>query len=138
MRGICFSELRLGLRPLNGCLATVSLQLPYAFPGTLQKTSCGAVSMPATSEPRRSKRVTLKKRASLIVVNFKGHLERFPCVVLDKSQGGFRVRVSSRLRRGQAVEVVLDEDPPDSVRCSVIWTGKPGSKQEGEAGLQTV
>ena len=90
------------------------------------------------STTRQSTRVTLKKRGSLIVVNFKGHMERLPCIVLDRSQGGFRVRVSSKLRRGQVVEVTLEEDPGDSVRCSVVWTGKPGSKQEGQAGLQTV
>ena len=85
---------------------------------------------------RRSSRGTLKKRGSLIVVNLKGNLERLPCVVLDKSQGGFRIRVSSRLRPGQAVEVALDEDASHSVRCNVVWTGKPGSGQEGQAGLQ--
>lgn len=105
----------------------LSLQLPGTF-----------LSMPPTPEPRRSKRVPLKGRASLIVVNHKGRMERLPCIVLDRSQGGFRVRVSSKLRRGQVVEVSLDEDPGNSVRCSVVWTGKPGSKQEGEAGLQTV
>ena len=85
---------------------------------------------------RRSSRVTLKKRGSLIVVNLKGNLERLPCVVLDKSQGGFRIRVSSRFRAGQAVEVALDEDASHPVQCSVVWTGKAGSQQEGQAGLQ--
>lgn len=85
---------------------------------------------------RRSQRVTLKKRGSLIVVNLKGNLERLPCIVLDKSQGGFRIRVSSRLRAGQALEVALDEDATHPVRCSVVWTGKAGSQQEGQAGLQ--
>ena len=85
---------------------------------------------------RRLTRVALKKRASLIVANRKGNMERLPCVVLDKSQGGFRVLVSSRLRLGQAVEVILDEFASDSVRCSVVWTGKPGSEREGQAGLQ--
>lgn len=94
--------------------------------------------MPATPEPRRSKRVPLKGRASLIVANHKGRMERFPCIVLDQSQGGFRVRVSSKLRRGQVVEVSLEEDPGNPVRCSVVWIGKPESRQQGEAGLQTV
>jgi len=90
------------------------------------------------SEHRRSKRVITRNRASLIV-NFKGHAERRPCLIVDRSPGGFRLRgVSSRLRRGQVVEVILDEDPSNPVRCSVIWTGQPGSKQEGEAGLETV
>ena len=54
------------------------------------------------------------------------------------SQDGFRLHVSSRLRRGQIVEVILDEDPGNAVRCRVIWIGKQGSKQEGEVGLETV
>ena len=94
--------------------------------------------MPITPESRRSKRVPLKERASLIVVNRKGRVERLPCIALDRSQGGFRVRLSFKLRRGQVVEVSLDEDPGNPVQCSMVWVGKPGSKQEGEVGLKTV
>jgi hypothetical protein len=32
----------------------------------------------------------------------------------------------------------MDEDPLDSVRCSVVWIGKTNSKYEGEVGLETV
>ena len=88
-------------------------------------------------ELRRSKRVNSKHRASLIV-SFRGHVERLPCLVVDRSQGGFRVRVTSRLRRGQVVEMILDEEPSSLVRCSVKWIGKPGSKQQGEVGLGIV
>jgi len=56
--------------------------------------------------PRRSKPGTLKKRASLIVVN---------------------------LRRGQVVEVSLDEDLGKPGRRNVVGPGKTGSKQEGDA-----
>lgn len=93
--------------------------------------------MSSTPEHRQSNRIVTKNRASLFV-SFKGHVERRPCLVVDRSQGGFRVRVSSKLRRGQVVEVCLDEDPGNPVRCSVVWIGKPGSKQEGQAGLQNV
>jgi hypothetical protein len=41
-------------------------------------------------------------------------------------------------RRGQVVEVILDEETPCPERCSVVWVGKAGSKQEGEVGLETV
>ena len=94
------------------------------------------MSLSPAPKVRRSKRIVSKKRASL-VVNFKGHAERRPCLIVDSSQDGFRLRVSFKLKRGQAVEVILDEDPGNSVQCSVIWIGKPGSKQEGEVGLQT-
>ena len=53
---------------------------------------------------------------------------RFPSI------NGFRVRGSFHLRRGQIVEVILDEDPLNAVRCSVVWIGKTGSRNEGEVG----
>ncbi len=41
-----------------------------------------------------------------------------------------------RLKRGQVVEIIPDEDPLNISKCQVIWTSKPGSKQEGKVGLQ--
>ncbi|PYT69353.1 MAG: hypothetical protein DMG39_18840 [Acidobacteria bacterium] len=70
------------------------------------------------------------KRASLLV-NLKGRVERFPCIVIDRSKGGLRLRGSFHLRRGQAVEVTFDDDLL-RVRCQVIWV------REGEAGLASV
>jgi hypothetical protein len=78
-----------------------------------------------------------KKRAS-VVINLDRDQKRLPCLVVDSSKEGFRLRGSFHLRRGQAVEIVLDEDPLRAVRCSVVWVGKAGSKQEGEAGLETI
>jgi hypothetical protein len=84
-------------------------------------------------ERRYSKRSACKKRASLVL-----DLKRQPCLVLDSSKNGFRVRASFHLRRGQTVEIILDEDPLNPMRCSVVWVGKAGSKHEGEVGLETV
>jgi hypothetical protein len=86
-------------------------------------------------EGRRSKRILSKARANLII-NPDQNAKRFPCLVLDSSKEGFRLRGSFRLRRGQIVEFVLDDDPFNPVRCNVIWTGKAGSKHEGEIGLE--
>ncbi len=86
---------------------------------------------------RRSSRVMSKRRASL-VINLDRKPKRFPCLVLDSSKEGFRVRGSFDLRRGQVVELILDEDLPNPERCRVVWVGKAGSKQEGEVGLETV
>ena len=61
----------------------------------------------------------------------------FPCLIVDRSQKGFRLRGSFKLRHGQLVELVVD-DPVDSVPCEVIWVGRAGSQQEGQAGVQTV
>jgi len=86
---------------------------------------------------RRSARVMSKRRASL-VINLDRKAKRVACLVVDSSKEGYRVRGSFDLRRGQIVELILDEDIPNPERCSVVWVGKAGSKQEGEVGLETV
>jgi len=58
------------------------------------------------------------------------------CLIVDKSQEGFRLRGSFRLRRGQLVELVVDDPMMDSVRREAIWIGKAGSEQAEEVGLQ--
>jgi PilZ domain len=84
-------------------------------------------------ERRYLKRSPCKQRASLVL-----DLKRQPCLVLDSSKNGFRMRGSFRLRRGQVVEIILDEDPLNAARCRVVWVGKAGSKQEAEVGLETL
>jgi len=86
---------------------------------------------------RRSARIPTRKRASL-VINLDRNPKRLPCLVIDSSKEGFRLRGSFQLRRGQLVELILDEDIPCPERCTVVWVGKPGSKQEGEVGLEIV
>ena len=93
-------------------------------------------SFPPT-EGRRSKRVMLKRRASL-VVNLDRDEKRLPCLVLDSSKEGYRLRGNFHLRRGQFVESVFDPEPFRSVRCCIVWVGKAGSKWEGEIGLEIV
>jgi len=92
--------------------------------------------MPSFCVPqgRRSTRV-LSKRPARLAINLDGVLRMFPCLIMDRSQEGFRLRSNFRLRHGQLVVLVVDV-PLDSVRCEVIWVGKEGSKQAGEAGLQ--
>jgi hypothetical protein len=86
---------------------------------------------------RRSKRIMLKRRASL-VIHLDRRPKRLPCLIIDSSKEGFRLRGSFDLRRGQVVELILDEETPSPERCSVVWVGKPGSKQEGQVGLEIV
>lgn len=95
--------------------------------------------MPSFPVPkaRRSKRVTLKKRASL-VINLDRKPKRLPCLVLDSSKEGFRLRGSFDLRRGQVVELIVDEETPSPERCSVVWVGKADSEREGEVGLDSI
>ena len=89
------------------------------------------------SKPRRSKRVVSRRRASL-VVNLDRKPRRLPCLVLDSSKEGFRLRGNFDLRRGQLVELILDEETPSAERCSVVWIGRAGSEHAGEVGLETV
>jgi hypothetical protein len=86
---------------------------------------------------RRFKRIATKTRAKL-VINTRGNETMLPCLIVDRSQDGFRLRGSFRLTRGQLVEIILDDKPLQPVRCKVIWIGEAGSQQAGEAGLQTV
>ncbi|MGB7848021.1 MAG: PilZ domain-containing protein [Candidatus Acidiferrum sp.] len=88
-------------------------------------------------ESRRWNREIGRKRASL-VIDEGSQLKRIPCLVIDSSREGLRLRGSFQLRRGQVVEVVLDENPSAAARCRVVWVGKAGSKLEGEAGLKCV
>jgi len=94
------------------------------------------VHAPPLPEGRQSKRIVSKTRGSLVVTPDYENLRRLPCLIIDVSPRGFRLRASGRLRRGQVVEVVSDDDPFASVACRVIWVGKTGSKEQGEAGLQ--
>jgi hypothetical protein len=88
-------------------------------------------------EDRHSMRVLSKRRASL-VINLGGNQRRLPCLILDSSEGGFRLGGVHTLRRGQVVELVLGEGSLSSARCRVVWIGKAGSKQEGEVGVESV
>jgi PilZ domain len=95
--------------------------------------------MPGFSVPqgRRSRRAVLKSPAS-VVINLDHNPKRLPCLVIDSSKEGFRLRGSFDLRRGQVVELILEEDMPTPERCKVVWVGKTGSKREGELGLETL
>jgi hypothetical protein len=117
--------------PLLILLVGLSLQLR----GTLRDNFDRVSTM---LERRQSKRVTLKVRASLIFFSLRFREERCPCLIVDRSQDGFRLQVGSGLRRGQLVDLILDADPSKPVRCRVVWIGEPGSNREGQAGLQTV
>lgn len=85
---------------------------------------------------RKSPRAILKSRASL-VIHLDRNPKRIPCLILDSSKDGYRVRGICNLRRGQMVELIVDETLPAVEPCRVIWVGKPGSKHEGEIGLES-
>jgi PilZ domain len=126
---------------LPSCLENITG--PSRLPGVfISFTLVGVLegcTMPTSPVPqgRCLKRMPTKKRASL-VINLERIQTRIPCLVVDASERGFRLHGNFRLKRGQAVELILDEDPLSALRCNVVWTGRPGSKQEGQAGLEAM
>jgi hypothetical protein len=89
------------------------------------------------SKRRRSQRVIAKKRASL-VINLASNLKRLPCLVVDSSKEGFRLRANLRVRRGEMVEVIIEDHEQVCERCNVVWVGKPETKQDGEVGVEII
>jgi hypothetical protein len=87
-------------------------------------------------EGRRSKRAVTKKAAS-VVVNLRSHPQRIPCLIVDSSPEGFRLRGGLRLKRGEVVELIPGEEL-NVIPCRVVWVGKPGSEYEWDVGLQTL
>jgi hypothetical protein len=83
---------------------------------------------------RRSKRSTTRTKVKL-VINTKGDKTILPCLIVDRSQEGFRLRGDFSLTRGQLIEIILDDKPLQPVCCKVIWVGEAGSPQAGEAGV---
>jgi len=90
----------------------------------------------AGTEGRRFKRILSKERAS-VVVKLDRKQERLPCLVLDSSKSGFRLRGNFHLRRGQVVEIIFDGEPLSFMRCRVVWAGRARSEYVGEVGLET-
>ena len=88
----------------------------------------------ARPERRRAKRSPVKERVSLLVE--RGELvQRMPCLILDTSPGGFRIDASARLKRGDIVELVWEQN---SACYQVIWAAELGSQLQGQAGLRRV
>jgi len=85
-------------------------------------------------EERRHLERTLIKRPASVIIERGAFVERVPCIVLDTSAKGLRIGGVSRVTAGQIVDVIWDEH--DSLRCKVVWAGKVGSVQQGQAGLR--
>src|SRR5258708_17177681 len=78
----------------------------------------------------RSNRIVTKKCASL-VITLSGVQKMFACLIVDRSQEGFRLRGNFRLRRGPLLELLLD-DAVDSLPVGGIWVGQPEAQKVGE------
>ena len=87
-------------------------------------------------ENRQFNQFASKKPGSLVVKLDYEHEQRFPCLITNASPAGLKLCVSVRLRSGQFVEVISNDDPFTALRCKVIWVGKTGSREQGEVGLK--
>ena len=89
-------------------------------------------------ENRQFARLLSKKSGSLVITRDYEHAQRFPCLIVDASSVGFKLRVDLKLKRRQLVELIFNDDPFTAVRCKVIWVGNIGSKEQGAVGLRIV
>jgi hypothetical protein len=75
---------------------------------------------------------------AFVAIDLNRNPNRIPCLIVDLTTKGFRLRGNFNLSRGQVVQVILDHQPEISVQSRVVWVGKADSKQEGEFGLEVV
>jgi len=73
------------------------------------------VATRSSPDRRRAKRTALKMPASLIVKNGR-QAQPIPCLILDNSQTGFKIAGTFILKKGQTVELILDEYSSNTVQ----------------------
>jgi hypothetical protein len=73
-----------------------------------------------------------------VVTDLNRNPNRIPCLIVDLTSRGFRLRGNLNLSRGQVVQVVLEHQPQISFHSRVVWIGRANSNQEGEFGLEVV
>jgi hypothetical protein len=86
---------------------------------------------------RRFERFYMNTPATLVIESQAGKSQH-AAAILDYSHFGLRIRPNVALHPGQDVQVFSGKHPWLDEHCRVIWTGRRGSKQEGEAGLEFV
>ena len=89
------------------------------------------------SNIRRSERTPLQIPAC-VVLDPNRNPTRIPCLIVDLTTKGLRLRGNLNLSRGQVVQVILEHQPQISFHSRVVWIGQADSNQEGEFGLEVV
>jgi hypothetical protein len=89
------------------------------------------------SDRRSFKRTPTIMPVTLLVETPGSRLD-FDAVVVESSQQGIRVRVDTALTPGATVWVIPNTSSGYNERCRVVWIGKAGTDNEGEAGLEFV
>jgi hypothetical protein len=85
---------------------------------------------------RRSMRMMSKGRRASLVVNLGRKPKRLPCLVVNYSKEGFRLRGKSFrvIRLGQVVKLIFDGDtPPAPMRCRVVGLAKPAPSRKAKS-----
>ncbi len=88
-------------------------------------------------EPRHCDRIAVEKPVTVLLQSDPGK-SAHEALTLDLSWTGARLRTGGTvLARGQRIGVVMTEgNITYSKLARVVWVGKPGSGQAGEAGVQ--
>ena len=73
-----------------------------------------------------------------LVIDLNSNSNGIPCILVDLTTKGFRLRGNFDLSRGQVVQVIFEHQPQIRVRSRVVWIGKAGFKEEREVGLEVV
>ena len=89
------------------------------------------------AEGRRSHRVMLKRRASL-VINLDRNQKRFPCLVHRFLKRRFQAGGEFPPKAWPGGRTHPRPRAVHSVRCREVWVGKVGFKQAAEVGLEIV
>jgi hypothetical protein len=86
---------------------------------------------------RRCKRIPRCTSVPLLV-EVEGQEIKHSANMVDFSELGIRIEASATLTPGQTVQVILGTEPDHvyTVPGRVVWAGEPGSKLEGQAGLE--
>jgi hypothetical protein len=89
------------------------------------------------SDRRSFKRTPTRMPVTLLVETQCSRLD-LDAAIVDSSRDGIRVRVDAALSPGATVWVIPNTSSGYNERCRVVWIGKAGSENEGEAGLEFV
>ncbi len=107
----------------------VALALPWVEGKGLQSSS------EAPARIRRFFRTGANAPITLLTACEGTEIRSASCL-MDFSMKGIRVRAGVALKRGQSVEIEAAEGRRSCVPARVVWVGKPGSVEEGQAGLE--
>jgi hypothetical protein len=81
---------------------------------------------------RRSERKRAQISVTLVI---EGDEADQVATALDLSQHGLRLQTDVALSPGQRVGLLLSDKPDYVIGARVVWLGKAGSEQAGQAGL---